>query len=341
MGTVFLALPAVLVVDAVISRPSVSGRCPGMSTTVQLVARETWSQLTCGFRDYNYRQVWEFGDACAARVNAGSEHVCVREGTELIGLADVRVKQIPLLGTGVAYVNGGPLVRHTAVDDPRRLRVSLAALCTEYVERRGLVLRIAPPFGPPVWNSTASAAFAALGFVDADPARRYRTLVVDLQRPLPDIRKTLAQKWRNCLNRAERNGLSIRTGTGDDLFAAFLKLYADLRERKNFGVDLDASFYARLQGELAPDEKFVVTIAEYQGQPVAGHVGSLLGDTGVYLLGASNRTGLEQKASYLLQWHALAAAQKRGCAWYDLGGIDPAGNRGVYHFKCGLGVSVR
>jgi lipid II:glycine glycyltransferase (peptidoglycan interpeptide bridge formation enzyme) len=28
--------------------------------------------------------------------------------------------------------------------------------------------------------------------------------------------------------------------------------------------------------------------------------------------------------------------KERGCHWYDLGGIDPENNPGVYHFKCGI-----
>lgn len=29
--------------------------------------------------------------------------------------------------------------------------------------------------------------------------------------------------------------------------------------------------------------------------------------------------------------------KRKGCCWYDLGGIDPEGNPGVYHFKAGMG----
>ncbi len=43
------------------------------------------------------------------------------------------------------------------------------------------------------------------------------------------------------------------------------------------------------------------------------------------------------KASYLLQWRVIQAAHERGFQWYDLGGIDPEDNPGVYHFKQGLG----
>ena len=47
--------------------------------------------------------------------------------------------------------------------------------------------------------------------------------------------------------------------------------------------------------------------------------------------------GLRCKAAYLLQWRTILLAKERDLSWYDLGGIDPQGNPGVYHFKAGLG----
>ncbi len=304
---------------------------------VQFLDRQRWMQSAAAFADYSYRQLWDFGVACARRVGAVSEHVAVREGDETVALADVRVKRIPVIGGGIAYINGGPLVRRNENSDAERLKGAVRALRVEYVDRRSLVLRIAPALGPPDWNERQSGVFEACGFGPADRVGRYRTLVVDLDRPLEAIRKSLDQKWRNCLNRSERNGLSIRSGSSAEFFEAFCGLYRQLLSRKSFDVDLDTSFYAVVQRDLAEAERFVVSIADLEGQPVAGHVSSMLGDTCVYLLGASNKAGLETKASHLLQWHTIQTARRRGCRWYDLGGIDAEANPGTYHFKAGLG----
>ena len=77
-------------------------------------------------------------------------------------------------------------------------------------------------------------------------------------------------------------------------------------------------------------------LACVNGQPVAGHVSSTLGDTCIYVLGASSELGRKYKASYLLQWRAIEAAKAGGARWYDLGGVDPEKNPGVYHFKAGV-----
>ncbi len=307
-----------------------------MSICIELIDRARWHELAPGFDDLSYRQAWEFGHACATRLGARSEHVAIIEGGRLVGLADVRVKRVPLVGAGIAYVNGGPLVRRGG-QGLECLSACLRGLIEHYVHRRGLVLRVLPPVRDPASIAAQKDVFAEMGFVPAETPEPYRTMLVSLEPPLEQIRKQLAQKWRNGLNRAERNGLAVRSGTGEALFEEFCRLYAELLDRKGFDVDLNADFYARVQRDLPEPQRFTVSLVDVDGEPAAGHVASLLGDTCVYLLGASNARGMQSKASYLLQWHAIETARSHGCLWYDLGGIDPDGNPGVYHFKQGLG----
>ena len=307
-----------------------------MNTHLEYPDRSGWQKAAASFDDFSYRQVWDFGVACAKRLGACSEHVAIHNGTDLLGLADVRIRRVPVVGSGIAYINGGPLVRKSGTSEPERLRNCLQTLLNEYVGRRGLVLRILPTLGNPAWNAAQEQVFADLGFGVASSCQSYRTMVVAIDPPLEQIRKAFDQKWRNGLNRAERNGLIVRTGGENLLFEEFCVLYRQLLDRKGFDVDLHADFYADVQRELANGERFLVSVVDVAGKPVAGHVASVLGDTCVYLLGASNDEGMQSKASYLLQWHTIQVARERGCFFYDLGGIDPEGNPGVYHFKQGL-----
>ncbi|MEW6252449.1 MAG: peptidoglycan bridge formation glycyltransferase FemA/FemB family protein [Planctomycetota bacterium] len=299
---------------------------------VEGITLADWRRCVTAFADYNYRQLPAFDAACAARFGAHTELLAMGGNAQPVALASVRIRPVAFVG-GLAYVAGGPLVCRTGVPDRGRVIVAvLHALARRYCGERGLLLRVSPNLAAAGYT----AAFAETGFRPAVRARDYRTLVVSLTRPLPDIRTSLDQKWRNCLNRAERNGLVLRSSTDHAAFAEFCLLFDDMRKRKWFDVELDSVFYARVQEQLEHAERFCVTLAEHEGRPVAGHVMSALGDTAVYLLGATNANGLELKASYLLQWHALKTAQDFGCTWYDLGGIDPDNNPGVYHFKRGL-----
>ncbi|MBP7051873.1 MAG: peptidoglycan bridge formation glycyltransferase FemA/FemB family protein [Phycisphaerae bacterium] len=308
-----------------------------MSGVLKPVDQTAWGALAPGFLDYNYRQMWDFGVACADRVGAVSEHVAVELEGEIIGLADVRVKRIPALGTGIAYINGGPLVRRNDDSNADRLALCLKSLIQEYAERRGMVLRVMSPVGEAKWDQTQAAVLSNVGFSPCEAVRPYRTFLLDIARPPEEIRRNMAQKWRNGLNQSEKRGLSIRTGTDPALLREFCDLFSRFIDRKGFTVDLTPPFYLAVQEKAPEADRFEINLAEVDGTVVAGHVASLLGDTSVYLLGASSDEGLKAKASYLLQWRAIQSARERGLRWYDLGGIDPEGNPGVYHFKSGLG----
>jgi hypothetical protein len=314
-----------------------------MAITLQLVEKEEWQQLAPSFLDYNYRQLWEYGISCANRRNAISEHVAVCDQGQVIGLADVRIKKIPGINLGIAYVNGGPMVRRITKsgDEVTNLNHVLTALEDRYVRNAKRVLRIQPHIGLDGWNDLQATAFKNAGYVFCTRKRPYRTIALDLSASLEKLRADLHQKWRYHLKKAERSGLTIRTGTDEALFTAFLDLYQVMVHRKKLNTDLDAAFYRGVQPKLSTDDRFVISIVYKDDQPIAGQVSSFLGDSCVYLLGATNDEGLRNKAGYLAQWSAVQMSQEKGCRWYDLCGIDPEENPGGYQFKKGMrGIDI-
>ena len=305
---------------------------------IERLSQAEWSGLTPTMCGYSYRQAWAFGIAAASRVGATSEHVGIFSGEQCIGAADVRVRRIPLLGGGIAYVSGGPLVVQGAWETVENaIENTLESLIHEYVDRRGMVLRIVPPIEWAAERWDVKPLFDRLAFESPEVNKRYRTILIDLTPSLDQLRKNLDQKWRNCLNRAEKNGLTVRSGDAVELFDSFDELHQELIDRKGFDIDLSVEFYRDVQSRMDVSDKLYVKLVEVDGKPIAGHVGSVLGQTSVYLLGASNHDGNEQKASYLMQWMTIVEARNRGCKWYDLGGIDPEGNPGVYRFKERMG----
>lgn len=320
-----------------IEKSSELGSEPPGTTLVHIHDAREWEQLASAFRDYNYRQTWSYGLTSAERYRADIERVAVKLGSEVVGLAAVRLKSIPLLRTGMAYVGGGPLTRRDGVDDVASLEVCLKALREEYLVRRGHTLRILPPLHPAGGYDAVCACFQACGFGESPWPPPYRTLIVDVTRPLPVIRKALAQKWRNCLNNGERQNLTVRSGSEPELFDQFHDLFEQFMDRKQISVELTADFFREVRGKAESDDGYVLSLATLSdGTPVAGHLASMLGDTGVYLQGATGEIGLKNKAAYVLQWHAIVTAQQRGMKWYELGGIDPETMPGVYHFKLGM-----
>jgi lipid II:glycine glycyltransferase (peptidoglycan interpeptide bridge formation enzyme) len=109
-----------------------------------------------------------------------------------------------------------------------------------------------------------------------------------------------------------------------------------MRKRKAFETTVDVEEFARIQESLPESHRMRVFICEDKGLPVAGLVASAMGDSAIYLLGATSDAGLKSQGAYLLQWTLIQWLKESGVRWYDLGGIDPIGNPGVYAFKKGF-----
>ena len=317
---------------------------PTAYAEVVRLERAQWESEVSKFSDYNYRQNWAYGLALAKKRGATSEHVAIRHDG-IVGLADVRIKKIPILGAGLAYINGGPLVRRR--DDPdgdiERLDLCLDALVREYVQQRGLTLRVIAPIGDAAQNQAIAEAFERAGFHASDRGDRYRTVMVALDRPLEQVRSSFHSHWRRDLTVAERSNLDVSFDTGTDRFEQVAQMLEGLRAKKGFELDLDTNFFADIQQHLEGHDRLVVGLVLQNGVPIAGNITAVHGDTAVYLIGASTDAARDCKASYLMHWRTIELIHARGIKWYDLGEIDPVSNPGVTFFKLrtnGIDVSA-
>jgi hypothetical protein len=297
--------------------------------------REEWESSVPNFQDYSYRQTWAYGEKLADKRGAASEHVAIRSGDETIALADVRIKALPVIGGGLAYISGGPLVRSldTSREELDRFELAVDALVREFVHRRGLTLRVAAPIGLAEHNDAVAERLERAGFVASPNGDSYHTVLLDIDRPLEELRASFHKHWRRHLNGALRNDLEMTFGTEPDRFEVVDRMSEALRARKGYELDLDASFYAKVQRELSERDQLVVGLVMKDGTPVAANITAIHGDTAVYVIGASTEAGLKSKAGYLMHWRTIELLRERGVPWYDLGGIDPVANPGVTSFK--------
>lgn len=310
-----------------------------MTIYIKPIERVEWQQLAPLFQDYNYRHLWDFGEACAHRLGATSEHVGIYNDKKLLALADVRIKHIPFSKSGIAYINGGPLILHRDIAGSPldHLQDSLTSLVNHYVYNKHLVLRVSPPIGSPQWNASREIIFLETGFNFSKSVKPYRTILLDLNQSMQDLRKQLDQKWRNNLKRAEKEEGFVELESTISFFEHFEKLFISFIKNKKFRIDLSPSFYRKVQVQLNDNDKLKVLLYRFSGEYIAGHISSCLGNTAVNLFRANNEVALNLRAAYRLQWEGIRAAKETGFRWYDLGGIDPKENPGVYRFKKGMG----
>ncbi len=312
----------------------------GYTAEFDKVSKSVWYNIIEQFPDTNIYQTWAY-DAIRCGEDSIS-HFILRKADKIVAAAQARIALLPSLGLGAAYVRWGPLLCQEGSQnaDSVVFRMAIRALRNEYVCRRGLILRIFPIMYERNSNSDDSnlhlSTLLTEGYAPTPEESSQRTLLLDIRPPIEEIRKNLKQKWRNCLNKAERNQLEVIEGTEDIMFADFIGLYRELLKRKEFKEPNDINKFRLIQRALPGGFKMGLFLCRTNGQSSAGAICTAIGETGVYLFGATNDQGMKNKGSYLLQWKAIQWMKKNGCRYYNLNGINPIANPGSYHFKSGI-----
>jgi len=300
------------------------------------IAPADWPSLLGTFEDASYEQSLTYGQAAAERIGGAARFVALdnAEGAP-IAAACVRIKRIPGLGRGIAWIAAGPLTRPRGqlTPSPDRLRDILAALRHE-IHSAGHVLRLRLPAVAGYKPDEIAPLAAAAGFTPTDRTPIYRTVLVDLEPDEEAQMKRLHGKWRNPLRNALKAGLSLDHGPIGAFAERFHRLYENVQQVKGFDPDIPPEFYYDLAG---PDFHHEVLIAQADGVDVAGMTIGHTGSSAVYLFGATDEPGRRLNAGYFLMWHSMLWSREAGMRWLDLGGINEAENPTVTRFKLRTG----
>lgn len=315
--------------------PSNSGTA--FVVAVDQVTEADWNILLPQFDDANIYQTWAYGAVCWGEKQLS--HLVLKCGGKALAAAQLRLVKLPLIRAGVAYLRWGPLWRIKGNGpDPLVLTEMTQAVRREYVERRGLVLRLLPN----VFQGDTLAAEVALscrqqGLELQTEVRPYHTSRVAVAQPLDELRKGLQSRWRNYLKAAAKDDFTLIQGSGDELYDQFTVLYREMMMRKQFETTVSVEEFRQIHKRLPQSQKLQVFVCSKDGQPWNALVVSALGDTGIFLLAATGNAGLNGRGAHLLQWRAMEWLHQQGVRWYDTGGINPEKNPGGYQFKSGLG----
>jgi hypothetical protein len=299
---------------------------------IDKVRESEWAELVSTFDDASVHQTWQAGEI----LNHGRlSHVVVKRSGGVVACCQVVIKNLPVIGAAVADIYNGPMCRRRGEEtDPRDRAAVFDCLKTEYVSRRRLALRVWPNAFDD--RPELAAVLQTSLFRPHVVAPPQRTLLLDLAPSLEMLRNNLGKTWRLHLNRAEKSGLEVVEGTDDRLYGIFLDHLREMIVRKKFVPRQDYAKYRILQQRLPENLRMRILVAQLHGEPVSSLICTAIGDTGIYLFGATADQGLKSHASNLLHWRTIEWLKNQGFKRYDLGGIDPTGTPGTYQFKRGL-----
>ena len=167
------------------------------------------------------------------------------------------------------------------------------------------------------------------------------TMILNLNGDEASWLARMKQKTRYNLRLAQKNGVTVRKATLEDLSLLY-HMYAETAHRDGFIIRPE-SYYLNVWSKFIQAKMAEALIAEWEGIALAGLVMFIFANRAWYVYGMSTGEQREKMPNYLLQWEAMRIARQRGCVIYDLWGapdhIDPSDPMyGVYRFKEGLGA---
>ncbi len=159
-----------------------------------------------------------------------------------------------------------------------------------------------------------------------------KNFLLDLSQPEDALWTNLNKKSRNQVRKAKKMGVELRVGTPLDL-DQYYDMILETCERNSLNP-LPLSFYKNVFNELYEKKMMRLSLAYYEGQPIAGAIFLLFKDKIIYWQGDSFSRFWHLNPNDLLQWDIIKWGKKNGYKTYDLGG---AGVPSIAKFKAGWG----
>jgi len=151
------------------------------------------------------------------------------------------------------------------------------------------------------------------------PEQPLTTALIDVTKPLQEIRTSLSSRFLRNLKKADSLGVKVEASTDDAAIAEFLELHRSTYEPR--GLQAVSEEYVR-----AICKSGTILIARHNGDPLAVALMLTHGNTTAYLFGGSTREKHpefgDRKGSVALYWGMIAYATKQpGVEVLDLWGI--------------------
>lgn len=240
---------------------------------------------------------------------------CQSGNDDLNGMTRIELRKAPL-GTKVAWIPRGPFLRNSGHRDAMNsLQSKLRHL--------GFIACISDPY--------SESQTLKLG--------QPRTIWIDLTIGLDALSKALDSQWRYGARRALREGVIVRTTRASIDVSGFFKMCNTLSEGKGFALPGSEALMQELirSSPIDGPVKMTLYVGEVGGVMAGGALIATSGTHIHYLWGASDRSFSKYRVSEAVQWQVILDGVTAGMTRYDLEGIDPVGNPGVYEFKRKMG----
>lgn len=143
---------------------------------------------------------------------------------------------------------------------------------------------------------------------------------VDL--PIEELRRTLQPSARRAVASSARRGVDVRVCSGVDGVRQFHDMHVGLRKDKYRMLAQPADFFERIWVEFARSNGIFTLLACVEGEPIAGAMLLVWGDTLYFKFAASRLEALHLLPNYAVYWRTIQLASELGLRRVDWGLSD-------------------
>ena len=162
------------------------------------------------------------------------------------------------------------------------------------------------------------------------------TMELDLSKSEPEMLANCSRNWRRNLSKGQKNNITIRRWDSPNV-EEIVQAYADMESRKNLPEQFSREELETLF-EQAGANLVCYRADDENGNLIALRACLVIGNRALDHLAVTTTRGRELFASYILLQTILKDCRERGIKHYDLSGIDPHRNPGVFKFKREIGA---
>lgn len=251
-----------------------------------------------------------------------------RSGDALVSAASVLVKR--KAGVAVCWIPGGPLGAAGLFDAAFRQALKTALGARALYCRMSLLRASADGESARLeqygWKRPSVAMSSGL------------TMSYALEGDETERLKRTSGNWRHNLKRSGRHDLRIEHWRQPDV-GQISALYREMEKLKSLPMqhsdtELSAIF------EHCGEQVVVYRCLDGENRLLAIRAAGLCGATAMDLLAVASEAARKVYASHATLWALLDHCNRLGLRDYDLSGVDPVGNKGVFDFKHGTGATL-
>ena len=167
----------------------------------------------------------------------------------------------------------------------------------------------------------------------------YKTIWLDITLPEEVLRANLKQKWRNMLNKGEKQGFMVEWSDNTDLFSWLLTNYQEDKAKKGYEGP-SALVLAALMKCFSEKGRALTGRVLLDNKAIAGILVFCHGSAATYQIGWTAEEGRKTAAQNFLLWQTVLRLKQRNIFDFDLGGINDESAKSIGKFKEGLGGEV-